>query len=59
MADRVTEKMARLHMAMQGSKPHGVALNEAELNQRMRDNLAIASAHEARKPASVFQPETN
>lgn len=46
-ADRVAEKMAQLQMAVQASQPHAVTLNEAELNQWMRDNLAIASAHQA------------
>jgi hypothetical protein len=43
-ADRVAEKMAQLQMAVQAS------------NQRMRDNLAIASAHQAQQadiPAPV------
>lgn len=55
-ADRVTEKMAQLQMAVQASQPHAVILNEAELNQWMRDNLAIASAHQAQQagiPAPV------
>ena len=49
-ADRVAEKMAQLQMAVQASQPHAVILNEAELNQWMRDNLAIASAHQAQQP---------
>jgi hypothetical protein len=48
-ADRVAEKMAQLQMAVQSSRPHSVTLNEAELNQWMRDNLAIASAHQAQQ----------
>lgn len=55
-ADRVAEKMAQLQMAVQASQPHAVILNEAELNQWMRDNLAIASAHQAQQagiPAPV------
>ncbi len=48
-ADRVAEKMAQLQMAVQASQPHAVALNEAELNQWMLDNLAIASAHQAQQ----------
>jgi len=55
-ADRVAEKMAQLQMAVQVSQPHAMILNEAELNQWMRDNLAIASAHQARQagiPAPV------
>jgi len=42
-ADRVAEKMAQLQMAVQSNQPHALTLNEAELNQWMRDNLAIAS----------------
>lgn len=55
-ADRVAEKMTELHMAVQASQPHAVTLNEAELNQWMRDNLAFASAHQAQQagiPAPV------
>jgi hypothetical protein len=55
-ADRVAEKMAQLHMAVQASQPHAMTLNEAEINQWMRDNLAIASAHQAQQadiPAPV------
>ncbi|MBI3357246.1 MAG: hypothetical protein HY038_10840 [Nitrospirae bacterium] len=48
-ADRVAEKMAQLQMAVQSSQNHSVTLNEAELNQWMRDNLAIASAHQAQQ----------
>ena len=48
-ADRVAEKMAQLHMAMQTSQLHALTLNEAELNQWMRDNLAIASTHQAQQ----------
>ena len=54
--DRVAEKMAQLQMAVQASQPHAMTLNEAELNQWMRDNLAIASAHQAQQagvPAPV------
>lgn len=47
--DRVTEKMAALQMAMQEQRPSTVSLNEAELNQWMRDNLAIASVHHAQR----------
>lgn len=47
--DRVTEKMAALQMAMQEQRPSTVSLNEAELNQWMRDNLAIASVHHAQQ----------
>jgi hypothetical protein len=48
-SDRVAEKMAHLQMAMQSSQPHSLTLNEAELNQWMRDNLAIASSHHAQQ----------
>lgn len=48
-ADRVAEKMAQLQTAVQAGRPHSMTLNEAELNQWMRDNLAIASAHQARQ----------
>ncbi len=48
-ADRVAVKMAQLQMAMQVSQPHAWILNEAELNQWMRDNLVIASAHQAQQ----------
>jgi hypothetical protein len=48
-ADRVAEKMAELQMAGQASQPYVVTLNEAEINQWMRDNLAIASAHQAQQ----------
>jgi len=58
-ADRVAEKMAQLEMAVQAGKPHAVTLNEADLNQWMRDNLDIASAHQAQQAVSLFQPETN
>jgi hypothetical protein len=47
-AERVTEKMAQLQLAMESGRPHSLSLNEAELNQWMRDNLAIASAHQDR-----------
>jgi hypothetical protein len=48
-ADRVAMKMAQLETAVHSGRPHELALNEAELNQWMRDNLAIASAHQARQ----------
>jgi hypothetical protein len=47
--DRVAEKMAQLQMAVQTSQPHALTLNEAELNHWMRDNLAIASTHQAQQ----------
>jgi hypothetical protein len=48
-ADRVAEKMAQLQMAVQSNQPHALTLNEAELNQWMHDNLAIASTHQAQQ----------
>ena len=48
-ADRVAEKMAQLQSAMVTGQPHSLALTEAELNQWMRDNLAIASTHQAQQ----------
>lgn len=48
-ADRVAEKMAQLQTAVQAGRAHSLALNEAELNQWMRDNLAIASAHQTQQ----------
>lgn len=45
-AERVAAKMAQLQLAMQSHQPHATTLNEAELNQWMRENLAIASAHQ-------------
>lgn len=48
-ADRVTEKMVQLQTAMQVGQPYSVALNEAELNQWMHDNLVIASTHQAQQ----------
>lgn len=48
-ADRVAEKMAQLQTALQGGQSHALTLNEAELNQWVRDNLAIVSAHEAQQ----------
>ncbi len=48
-ADRVAEKMAQLQMAVQSNQAHTLTLNEAELNQWMRDNLAIASSHQAQQ----------
>jgi hypothetical protein len=48
-ADRVAEKMAQLQIAMQAGQSHSLAMNEAELNQWMRDNLAIASTHQAQQ----------
>lgn len=48
-ADRVAEKMAQLQIAVQAGRSHSTRLNEAELNQWVRDNLAIASTHQARQ----------
>lgn len=48
-SDRVAEKMAQLQLAMALSQHHSTMLDEAELNQWMRDNLAIASTHQARQ----------
>ena len=48
--------MVQLQTAMQMGQAHAVALNEAELNQWMQDNLEIASAHQAQQaclPPSV------
>jgi len=42
-------------MAVQASQPRAIALNEAELNQCMRDNLAIASIHQAQQ-AGILAP---
>jgi len=48
-ANRVADKMAQLQLAMQSNQRHATTLDEAELNQWMRDNLAIASAHQAQQ----------
>jgi len=48
-ADRVAEKMAQLQMAVQSNQPHAFTLNEAELNQWMRNNLANASTPQAQQ----------
>ncbi|MFO0705967.1 MAG: hypothetical protein U0412_03850 [Nitrospira sp.] len=48
-ADRVADKMAHLQMAMQARQRQTTTLNEAELNQWMRENLAIASRHQAQQ----------
>jgi rubredoxin len=48
-SDHVAEKMEQLQTAMLAGQSHSLALNEAELNQWMRDNLAIASAHQAQQ----------
>jgi hypothetical protein len=47
--DRVAEKMAELQTAVQAGRAHSLTLNGAELNQWMRDNLVIASVHEAQQ----------
>ena len=48
-ADRVAAKMAELQTAVQAGQAHSLALNEAELNQWMRENLVIASSHQAQQ----------
>ncbi len=48
-ADRVAEKMALLQQSIQTNHAVTIALSEAELHQWMRDNLAIASAHQAQQ----------
>jgi hypothetical protein len=48
-ADRVAEKMAQLQLAMQTNQRHSASLNEAELNQWIRDNMAVAARHEAQQ----------
>lgn len=57
-ADRVAEKMALLQQSIQTNHPAQIALSEAELNQWMRDNLAIASAHQAQQ-AGLSVPAGN
>lgn len=56
VADRVAEKMALLQQSIQTNRAASIALSEAELNQWMRDNLAIASAHQAQQ-AGVSIPD--
>jgi len=41
-------------MAVQAGMPHTSSLDESELNQWMRENLAIASAHQAQQAGSPF-----
>jgi hypothetical protein len=48
-AQRVAEKMAQLQLAMQSHQRLSASLNEAELNQWIRENLAIASTQEAQQ----------
>lgn len=48
-ADRVAEKLAKLQQSIQANHAASIALSEAELNQWMRDNLAIASAHQVQQ----------
>ncbi len=48
-ADRVAGKMAMLQQAIQANRAANIALSEVELNQWMRDNLAIASAHQVQQ----------
>lgn len=44
-AERVAAKMAQLQMALEAGRAHTLALNEAELNAWMQENLAVATAH--------------
>jgi len=53
--NRVAEKMALLQQSIQTNHAAHIALSEAELNQWMRDNLVIASAHQAQQ-AGVSVP---
>ncbi len=53
-AQRLADKMAHLHMAMQAGSPHTLSLDESELNQWMRENLAIASTHQAQQAGIPF-----
>jgi len=46
-ADRVSEKIAQLRMAMESGRPYSLSLTEAELNHWMQNNLAIASTRQA------------
>jgi hypothetical protein len=46
-SERVAEKMAQLQLALQSNERHVTSLNEAELNQWMRESLSIASTHQA------------
>lgn len=48
-AERVADKMAQLQVALEAGQRQTIALNETELNQWMRDNLAVASVHQARQ----------
>lgn len=48
-AERVAEKMARLQLAMQSHQRLSASLNEAELNQWIRENLAVTSSQEAQQ----------
>jgi hypothetical protein len=55
-AERVTEKMAQLRLAMESGRPHSLSLSEAELNQWMQDNLAVASAQQAKEAGLNLPP---
>lgn len=57
-ANRVAEKMAQLQTAVQTNQPHALTLDEAELNQWMRDNLAIASTHQAQQAGIPIPTES-
>jgi hypothetical protein len=48
--------MAQLHLTIQSNQRHIATLDEAELNQWILENLAIASSHEAQLAAFLFQP---
>jgi hypothetical protein len=55
-AERVAAKMAQLQLAMESGRAHSLSLSEAELNQWMRDNLAVAAAHQAREAGLSLPP---
>ena len=48
-ADRLAGKMARTAMAVRMGRSHVLTLDEAELNQWMRENLMIAAASQERQ----------
>jgi hypothetical protein len=56
VAEHVAEKIARLQLAMESGRAYSLSLNEAELNQWMRDNLAIASAQQANEAGLNLPP---
>lgn len=55
-ADRVAEKMAQLQLAMQSNQRLSTRLDEAELNQWIRDNVAVAARHEAQQAGIPVPP---